>query len=437
MHVLAGSLLYSNFEWTWTFAVPPKTPVEEGPTSSKTPRIMGFTRTCLEKPQVASMVNEVVLGGDSLSRISHYYRGEPPALPSPDGTLQNLSLAAVDNMDMPQGDRDLWRNALAQGTVDAWVALLLSQLPNLRRLSLDENFVRDSCFIGLLFRWALCGSKGKPRPLQNLAGVHFKLALDMRARKTSRNTADMLSLFYLPAAENISVSIDNPPSGFAWPAEHPPSPSNLRSLELTMLREGHLGQILSTTTGLTRLEWSWFYCAGIRDRFVTDVINLDNIAADLSRVRATLTDLAITAVASMSSGDIDYPPVTVQGSFEALAKFEALKRLEAPLPFLMASMSPDGARELGSFLPRNLEELTITDDLYLQENYGWGEDEFPAAIRAWMEDWKRFTPRIRKFHLLLRLMDYDDWGPEARQQLRDLGARVGVSVEITKLAGDM
>jgi hypothetical protein len=49
-----------------------------------------------------------------------------------------------------------------------------------------------------------------------------------------------------------------------------------------MLREGHLGQVLSVTRGLQKLQWDWYYRPDLEDYFVTDIINLDQTAADLS-----------------------------------------------------------------------------------------------------------------------------------------------------------
>ncbi|KAH8895207.1 hypothetical protein GQ53DRAFT_743966 [Thozetella sp. PMI_491] len=436
MHAITERFLYSKFYWSWTFNVPFQISASPSRTSATPPPIMRFLQSLLEKPHLADFVNDVRLEGDSLSRISHYFRGQLPTLPNPGFVLKALSLKATDKLDIPQPDRARWRAELIRGSVDAWVALLLSQIPKLKVLNLEENFIRDSYFIGMILRWALCGPVERGL-FQGVADARFKLALDMRYRKTRGNTGDMLSLFYLPSVKHISVSIDNPFPSFSWPSRRSPDPSKLLSLDLTMLREGHLGHILSTTKSLTRLKWSWFYGESLRDKFATDVINLDSIVADLSHVQRTLENLTITAATRMSSGQLEYPPITVQGSFAALTKFDALKRLEAPLPFLMGSMSPDGAQELCRSLPRNLEELCLTDDLYLQEEYGWGGEHFWTAIRVWMENWKASTPRFRKFHLLLRMMDYDDWDPEERRVLRELGVRVGVQVEITKLAGDM
>jgi hypothetical protein len=160
---------------------------------------------------------------------------------------------------------------------------------------------------------------------------------------------------------------------------------------------------------------------------------LDNIITSLSVIRQTLTDLTITAETAMV--DTDFPMIAIEGSFARIASFDKLRRLDAPLPFLVASMPPVSPtlQPLGLALPRNLEELVITDDLYRQEEYEWVHVEFFDAIRSWIEDWKAFTPHLRRFCLNLKLMDYELWDSSHSMlapELRDLGARVGLHVDV-------
>lgn len=67
-----------------------------------------------------------------------------------------------------------------------------------------------------------------------------------------------------------------------------------------MLDEGHLGQVLSTTRNLRKLKWDWYFRRDLQDEYVTDIIDLDQIAAGLSHVQNFLTDLTLTAGSYLS-----------------------------------------------------------------------------------------------------------------------------------------
>ncbi|KAB8228860.1 uncharacterized protein BDW43DRAFT_315499 [Aspergillus alliaceus] len=191
--------------------------------------------------------------------------------------------------------------------MDAFVTLLLSQLPRLRRLYLGQNFFRECPLMGMMLRSALCEeTQDSHLPsfthLQDVSAVPPGLGLKFRRYTNVRNTADVLPLFYLPSVEQIWAFVDTPVT-FIWPGRYPPDPSRFASLDVTMLREGHLGQMLSVTRGLRKLQWDWYYRPDLEDRFVTDIIDLDQIAADLSHVQETLADLTITAGTDFSQAD--------------------------------------------------------------------------------------------------------------------------------------
>jgi hypothetical protein len=57
-----------------------------------------------------------------------------------------------------------------------------------------------------------------------------------------------------------------------------------------MLRGGSVGQVSSTTRGLQKLKWDWYSRPDLEGRSVTDIVDLDQIASDLSHTPETLTD---------------------------------------------------------------------------------------------------------------------------------------------------
>jgi hypothetical protein len=139
-------------------------------------------------------------------------------------------------------------------------------------------------------------------------------------------------------------------------------PANLRSLELTHVREKYLGELLSVTLDLRALKWHWYYDYGVKDQITTPIVHLDQLVTAISFVQGTLTELTITANCDIGGGDVLLPGVKIEGPLGGMVSFEALKQLQIPWAFLMG-FAEDMARQFQYGLPKNFEHLTITDDL--------------------------------------------------------------------------
>jgi hypothetical protein len=108
-----------------------------------------------------------------------------------------------------------WIQELRAGSMDAFAALLISQLPNLKCLHLGKNFTRESRLIGMMLRSALCEDSRNSHIssfayLRDVSAQCPDLDFYIRRYTDIRNTADVLPLFYLPSIEQLRVSIDNP-----------------------------------------------------------------------------------------------------------------------------------------------------------------------------------------------------------------------------------
>ncbi|OGM49581.1 hypothetical protein ABOM_001750 [Aspergillus bombycis] len=422
---VAEPLLYARVEWTWT--------------KSRNPPIAQFLRSIVHRPELASFVHAVILNGDCFERWSRDYKQKSPKLPVTEVVLDEL-VKSIGRIQVPYAEQ--WTRELRAGTMDAFVTLLLSRLPNLGGLYLGKNFARESHFMGMMLRSALCDESqdGDLPPftgLQDVSAVYPGPGIDIRKYTGVRNTADALSLFYLPSVERIRVLVDNPAT-FMWPGKYSPNPSRLISLDLTGLREGHLGKVLSVTQGLRELQWDWYYRPDLKDHFVTDIIDLDQIAADLSHVKETLTDLTITAGSHGLEGDLERPELTFSGSFKTFSELHMLEKLEVPIPFLLG-LSPSAPNVVGleEALPKSIQWLTVTDDLCMQYEWGWEfETEYLlGAFRSWLQDWKTSTPRLQGLRLLSRVCPVQDWHPEMIQVFRDLGAPAGIQTEVIEREG--
>ena len=280
--------LYSHINWTYL-------------TSQKHP-ITLLLRSILSRPQLATYIQNLVLEG-ILGLFNYRKIGQ---ISVAEGDLER-PLSWVRSLEVPY--RDLWIRELKAGSMDAFVAVLISQLSHLRNLSIGPNFARENPIFGMVLKSALCDrvdlSHGLP-VFKNLQHVSFSygesfsqgVRLENGRYRFHKNTDEVLPFFYLPALQHLSLSIDNPIS-FAWPALHPPSLSTLVFLDVTYLRETHLRQILLHTKILKTLKWSWFFeeMASLDDdsRPITEIIDLDQIVEALLPVRDTLIDLTITA----------------------------------------------------------------------------------------------------------------------------------------------
>ena len=335
-----------------------------------------------------------------------------------------------------------WIQELQQGRLDAIVALLLAQLPNLRCLYLGPAFTQRSELIGMVLRSAIFEpiDYGLPN-FRHLRDVTYLLkeGHDRARNKTVKNTADVLPFFYLPNVQRISVSLESP-LAITWPTPQFPIPSSLQSLVLNSVRENYLGDLLSVTPYLKSLRWTWYYDYGLRDAVNLPIVDLDQIGDAISCLRGTLTDLKIIGDVQLGGNDINLPGLKTEGSLSAMVNMENLRTLQVPWAFLVG-FAQDTTKRLQNVLPRYLEHLTITYDLCLQNDeqmepewpeFEWEDHAILDLLKSWLQDREAFTPNLRGISLGLARDETDDyeWDPIMRHQLTALGVQTGVSFEV-------
>ncbi|KGO53414.1 hypothetical protein PEX2_060210 [Penicillium expansum] len=419
----AEPFLYAHIQWTWS--------------DSQHPPIAQLLRSIVQRPELATYVHDVVLNGDNFNKGVDDPGNESPKIPVTELVVNEL-VELVARINVPYAEE--WIQRLRARSMDAFTTLFISQLHNLKRLFLDKNYNRETRLRGMMLRSALCEESTNSHLssfayLEDVSADSACLHYDIRRKTQTRNTQDTLPLFYLPSVKRIRALVDNPAT-FAWTGKSPPNPRGLTTLDLTMLRERHLGQVLSVTPRLQELKWDWYYRRDLRDDSVTDIINLDQIATGLSHVKETLTDLTITAGSEGYKADLEVPEVQFSGSFKVFSGLNNLKRLQVPIPFLLGfSPSASKANHLAVALPTSLEWLTLTDGLCLNEQWmwQWETDYLLEAIRSWLQNWKRHTPNLRGFCLLGSVMKAQDWEHDMIQGLRDLGTQSGIEVQITDI----
>jgi hypothetical protein len=280
---------------------------------------------------------------------------------------------------------------------------------------------------------------------KHLQGVSFLLHItkdDARDKKIKNTEA--LSLFYLPNLQHLSASIENPPT-FSWPTVQSPTPSKLISLDLTKVREEYLGESPSVTPNLKGLRWRWCYDFDIHDDLNTPIVDLDRMATAISHVGGTLTELTIIGDCEIGATDYYAPPIKIEGSLNAMVNWGMLKKLQIPWTFLVG-FAEDRSKRLQDLISKNIEFLSITDDLKLQNDDGmvsdwpiwdWEDRAMLGLLQSWLEDWKACTPHLRRITLIICpewiFHEFDEWTPDMRQEFRELCARTGVEIEIIEL----
>ena len=156
----------------------------------------------------------------------------------------------------------VWINALELGTINVFVALLLSQLTGVETLFLDAEFFTDTKFLGLLFKHVLLSNQGSARLVSAFPVLyHVRFALVKRfesqgmGRGYSMDRDQVKALFYLPAIEIIEAVVFQQRTS-NWPTPSPPIASKLKILKLPLceLDENGLRRILSATPNLEILD---------------------------------------------------------------------------------------------------------------------------------------------------------------------------------------
>ncbi|KAJ5475504.1 hypothetical protein N7539_007791 [Penicillium diatomitis] len=423
----AEPFLYSQIEWIWREV--------DGP-----PPVVKLLRSIIRRPDLASFIKYLCLDGKCFS--DGVYRKSIPPLVTPQAKIEIDDLNAfVRNTQLPQAD--VWIKELQKGTIDAFVALLVAQASNIRHLSLGPAFTQRTEILGVLLRSALCPPSHMKLPtfeLLEIVSIRLQTWEDRARGKSIKNTANILPLFYLPNAKSMSVSIESP-SVFSWPASYPPSPTNLVNLDLTCVREVSLGNVLAAMVHLRRLSWKWYYDFGLDDDTNKPIVELDQIGAALAHVKDTLEDLSIVADIGVGGNDQFLPAIKTRGCLHEVADLTKLRKIQIPWAFLVGFVQ-DTNQQLLEVIPRNIEEVIITNDLRLQNDdemepswpaWEWTDHAIITLLENWLRDWKEHTPFLRSVSLHWTDHEFQEWDPQMRRRLKEVGAQVGIFLEIVMI----
>jgi hypothetical protein len=406
--------LYSEVKLNWS--------------TSSVPPIAQLLRSLFSRPQLSTYVQALVLEGTLFERRANYGPTITPNIPVTTKDMEK-PISWIKSLKVPY--QKLWIRQLEEGNIDALVTVLISQLSRLRSAKIGSDFASDNPILGRFLKSALCGYLNKDGGLsisQQLQSVFFtyKYVKQYNNLPIHRNTNEVLPILYLPALQTLSICIDNPIT-FAWPTRFPPNLSTLVSLDLQYLREDHLHNILSLTTGLKMLKWCWCWNENVagtgRNRYLTKRVDLDRITEALLYVKDTIEDLTIaTYIHYILDGD---DPPDIHGSLSGLTKLHHLKRFVVPQMMLNGRYRPPIAKPLVQILPNKLELLLITEDLSDDDDH---RTDLIEPLREWLSCWKDHTPML---HTIFFLMDDNEWEQGIRSEMTRIGDEAGVSLTFT------
>ena len=420
-------LLYSKIQWTWKHLKNP-------------PPIVPFLRTIISRPELAAHVTNIQLEGRNLSNFGS---GSSCSSIPISGAELDQAIESIQRTGVSYSE--FWIKQLRKGVTDALIALLLAQLPNLRQLNIRPVFVQRSTLIGMVLSSAICepGAYRLPdfsrlRDVSALSRVGWDRA---RERENVQNTPDFLPFFYVPNIERMAVSIRSSAT-FKWPTTYLPDPSRLKSLQLSSIREAHLIHILSVCKSLEKLSWGWYYDYGLDDEFNKPIVNLDQISSALSQIPPSLTELKISADIGIGGNDCWYPGISIKGSLHKIADLHYVKKLQIPLAFLVGFVQ-DTTKLLQDRMPRNVEFLTLTYDLSIQEDplgrphmpeWDWEDWAVLGLLQSWLGVWKSCTPCLRGINLIVDSPEehIGVWDSTMMCQLSDLSTRSGIQLEVMR-----
>jgi hypothetical protein len=194
----AEPFLYANIQWTWS--------------DSQHPPIARFLRSIVQRPELATYVRDVVLNGDSLNKGVNDLGNESPKILVTQLVVNEL-VELVARINVPYDEE--WIQKLRAGSMDAFTTLFISQLHNLKRLYLDKNYNRETRLRGMMLRSALCEESTNSHLstfayLEDVSADSACLHYNVPRKTQTRNTQDILPLFYLPSVKRIRALIDNP-----------------------------------------------------------------------------------------------------------------------------------------------------------------------------------------------------------------------------------
>ncbi|KAF5247687.1 hypothetical protein FANTH_6310 [Fusarium anthophilum] len=339
-----------------------------------------------------------------------------------------LLRSLLDDTSIP--DIDGWIDELREGSLETIIATILSQLREVRSLTLDVFFRHDDdCAyltdeqsrISQLFEQSVLAPEGLPInrflhlkdlswPSEAFPGPHCFL------RRSELPT--VMPAMFLPAIESAALKVDQPGTTQHDIFDRIQEVAQSSRLEVLKLRHSSindrtLARILTFTPALKILDIEFDRDMSCLDDTAAPGFHGTSLQASLATCLSSLESLRILC-------HINDPLLEVPWSsfftcpLGSLAAFEHLVNLEISLTLLLGSDKISSER-LAEALPQSLMHLGIRED-----GYGVASvDTTNEAIRDFPAQADPMMPFLKTVSVFL---DTERWGEERITQMRDIYA---------------
>ncbi|KAJ6179608.1 hypothetical protein N7519_010069 [Penicillium mononematosum] len=356
-------------------------------------------------------------------------------LPEIDGDCDQLSSlfqgevnAAKDIIAKAQfPSSEMWIHALEHGDPYAFVAVLLSQLHNIRSLQLDHTFVWQAGFPGLMMRHALLSaSENTLSRFSQLSVVEYGLNVpgSRRFNETIWNFIDAFPVCdpdqFLERLVLTESSVDE---------------DDVRKLlsHLSSLKSLHLGLVYPSQD-----KELGYNCCSPQPPLKKQGVLLEGLMS----VKDTVEDLSI----SMELCPFWWPTVwgaiernhgTPQESFKPfkgiLMRFPLLRTAELPAVMLFGWTCAD-APALSELLPPTLRKLAIRDNLWRTEDFEWETDQVGEAIQNFLPFARSVTPMLNTITIRsFGIGEEGDIDPDDSMGARSSCEKLGLDIDISMI----
>jgi len=429
--------LYETIDWTWN----------SGPALAEpcNPPVHLLLRSLVENRHLGSYFQCLQFNG-SKNKGSIWQKRSPGTIwerGKPKCTADQLQALKgyVHEVQLPS--ETLWITELEIGNVNVFVALVLSQLCNLRTLKLSTDFHVDTPFLGLLFKRALFSS---PPPVgfsifKDLQYVNFMpMDMDVMPEKAFFDADQVTSLFYLPAIQSIQAVLYPKRRKFTWPGDERPYALTLTTLVLPCCEvdETTLLHLLSASPNLHTLRYD-YACRIDPPRKSMDDLHFDlaKLGRALGQVQTTLTHLSLSIDFYTNTCGDPGNRSEYWGLKNRLGDLQGFVHLQAlSIPFVILfglAQMPRSVVTLDGILPRSIRRLCLKDDLSTWDDYEWLAPACLERLEDFLADRKGTAPQLERLDLELRESHAYEWGEDVQAELRDLCEGTGVQCVISKV----
>ena len=435
-------------------------------------RVLCLFRIIHERPDLAAHIHHVSMISSKLvyPAADQEDEWEPPQI---DGDWNELSSlfeeevkAAKDIIIKAQfASLTKWIHALESGDPYAFVAVLLSQLHNLRSLQLDYTFVWQSGFPGLMIRHALLSApRDTLSQFSELSVVEYGLNVP-GARRSNETISDFIDAFpvcdpeqfagwfYLPSLKSLEIwlqSFEGVGNELCKPTSS--KLAHLAQLERLVLtessvEESEIKNLLSHLSSLKILHLGLVYpsqdkelgynCCSPQPPLKKQNVLLEGLMSVKNTVKSLSIGMELCPLYVYSIwGALERDNGTPQESFKQfkgiLKQFPLLETAELPTVMLFGWACGD-APAMSELLPPALQKLAIRNNLSCVDVFEWETDKIAQAIQNFLPFAQSATPLLKT--ITIRLFDIGeedglepDYAELARSSCEEL--RLGLDISM-------